>query len=133
VNEMPFGGTYKPPRSPGETITVSVDIAGDLDPDDYILSAATTLTPALGGSDGNAAALLIGVPAVLATVNNQARITAGASNPNLLNTVVAQQVGANPANPGGFLPGLTYAWRVTAFLASGNAPTWTEYIPVGKI
>ncbi len=114
---MPYGGAYTA-RSPGELRTFSFDLAGDLDRGDTIASVTTTLVahPAASG-DPDAGALLVGWPQRLLGPRGDL-------------TVVAQQIGANPSKPAGFVPSITYAWTISVVAESGDTLVWTVMIPV---
>lgn len=117
---MPYAGTFVPARRPGETKTFGVDIWKDLFPGDFLLSATAVLVVDPGnGVDPNAETLLIGQPTILIGRKGIA-------------SVIAQQIGTNTVNTGGFQPDTIYRWTFSCLTNGGDTPEWDAYITIGK-
>lgn len=128
---MPRGDPFSP-RSPGESRVFSVDFGPDLDPGDFLTEVVASVLTVSQGQDDEASALLIGSPKILPTGDPpRVAAAAAANNPNLLMTVVAQQIGANAEAPAGFVARTTYDWRIAAVSNGGEKLIQTHAISVG--
>jgi len=130
---MPYAGQFAA-RSPGEgPLTFSMDLAGDLAlaSGEYLTGATATLS-VYQGTDPAAASLLVGGAQGTQILASLQPAVVALGNPGWT-TVVAQQIGANPANTAGFLANTTYQWTVTATTSASNTLIWSARIPVGAV